>query len=81
MAPQHIQMFPQRADLTGRQFPVAEILWILGYPGLKIVAGCLLFIGANWLAKNDIPSTNRLTDLKLTRCLLAIEFVRNAYAR
>jgi len=38
-------------QMTSGQIPVAELLWALGLPGLKIVAGGVLFVAANWFAR------------------------------
>lgn len=53
--PQYLRIYSQPASFPGGRFPVTEILWTLGFPGLKIIAGVILFLGANWLARRVYP--------------------------
>ena len=50
-----VEMVPQYTSYLAANFPVHEILWALGFPGLKIVSGVILFLGANWLARRVYP--------------------------
>jgi len=54
-APQYMRIYSRPGSFPGGQLPVADILWALGVPGLKILAGVILFLGANYVARKVYP--------------------------
>jgi hypothetical protein len=43
--------------VTYGQFPIAEVVMMLGTSGLKMIGGLALFFGARFLAKYTFPET------------------------
>jgi hypothetical protein len=51
--PQFAVMFSRPGGFT--EFPVTQLIVAVGYPGIRIVAGGLLFTGAKWIAAKAFP--------------------------